>query len=226
MGELAWLGIVRHGESEANVAGVAAESEGAELVEVAHRDPDVRLSERGREQAAAVRDWLRAMPAGERPTAVVASPYRRTVDTARIAVGSLGLPVSYDERLRDREQGVLDLLTRHGVRTRFPEEHRRRKWIGDFYYRPPGGESWADIALRLRGVLTDLRREHPDGRVLLVGHEAIVFVLRYLVEGLTEAELTAVTSDGGIRNCAVTVWARRDGALHPTLFNSCDHLPA
>jgi len=55
----------------------------------------------------------------------------------------------YDERLRDRDQGILEFLTRRAIITSYPAEAERRGRLGDFYYRPPGGESWADVALRL-----------------------------------------------------------------------------
>jgi broad specificity phosphatase PhoE len=225
MGELEWLGIVRHGESTGNVAAARAESGGIELIDIPERDADVPLSPTGREQAEAVGRWLADLPDGQRPTVVVVSPYLRTVQTAELTVGELGLPMVRDERLRDRELGILDLLTSHGVRTRLPAEALRRQRLGKFYYRPPGGESWADVALRLRSLLGDLRRDHEGGRVLLVGHEAVVFLLRYLVEELTEAELLKVARDNTVGNCSLTTWRRGpDGHLSLVDFNRVDHL--
>lgn len=64
--------------------------------------------------------------------------------------------VHTDERLRDRELGILGRLTRLGAEKRFPKEAERRFWVGKLYYRPPGGESWAEVALRLRSVLEEL----------------------------------------------------------------------
>ena len=68
-----------------------------------------------------------------------------------------------DERLRDRELGVLDRLTRRGVEARHPEEAELRRRLGKFYHRPAGGESWADIALRVRTALADLDRSRTGG---------------------------------------------------------------
>ena len=82
------------------------------------------------------------------------------------------------------------------MRRRHPEEAARRDRLGKFYYRPPGGESWTDVALRLRALLGDLRRDHEGRRVLLFGHDALVFLTRYLVEGLTEADLSV-----GVGSC-------------------------
>lgn len=225
MAELEWLGIIRHGESTGNVAAALAETSGLEQIDIPERDADVPLSQTGRQQAAAVRQWLADLPDAERPELAVVSPYLRTVQTAELALDGLAVPMVRDERLRDRELGILDLLTSHGVRTRLPAEAERRRRLGKFYYRPPGGESWADVALRLRSLLGDLRRDHADGRVLLFGHEAVVFLLRYLIEDLTEADLTRLAHDGSIANCSITSWRRGDdGRLHLAGFNRIDHL--
>jgi probable phosphoglycerate mutase len=204
------------------VAAEAAESGRLEQIDIPERDADVPLSDTGREQADAVGTWLAERP----PDLVVVSPYLRTVQTAEIALASLDdVPLHRDERLRDRELGVLDLLTNHGVTTRLPDEAARRKRLGKFYYRPPGGESWADVALRLRSLLGDLRRDHDGGRVLLFGHEAVVFLLRYLIEGLTEQQLMELAHDGTIANCSVTTWERAgDGPLEIVDFARVHHL--
>ncbi|MEU7619677.1 histidine phosphatase family protein [Micromonospora rifamycinica] len=227
MAELGALWIVRHGESTANVAASAAEEHGAELIDLTHRDADVPLSDTGEEQARATARWLAGLPQRRRPDVAVVSPYRRAVRTAELALAGTGIPASVDERLRDRELGILDGLTGHGVARRFPEEAARRQRLGKFYYRPPGGESWTDVALRLRTLLGDLRRDHPGRRVLLFGHDALVFLLRYLVEGLTEAELMGLTREHVIANCSVTGWsADAGGRLVPDTFNDVDHLHA
>ncbi len=221
MAELSWLGIVRHGESTGNVAAAAAETGRLEEIDIPERDADVPLSDTGREQAKAVGVWLAERP----PDLVVVSPYLRTVQTAEIALADLqGVPVRRDERLRDRELGVLDLLTTHGVQTRLPAEAVRRRRLGKFYYRPPGGESWADVALRLRALLGDLRRDHDGGRVLLFGHEAVVFLLRYLIEELTEQQLMEIARDGTIANCSVTTWKRTGDTLKLVDFAKVHHL--
>jgi 2,3-bisphosphoglycerate-dependent phosphoglycerate mutase len=225
MAELEWLGIVRHGESTGNVAASQAETGGLEMIDIPERDADVPLSETGREQAAAVGRWLDGLVPRQRPELAVVSPYLRTVQTAELALADAGVPMVRDERLRDRELGILDLLTNHGVRTRLPSEADRRQRLGKFYHRPPGGESWADVALRLRSLLGDLRRDHADGRVLLVGHEAIVYLLRYLIEGLTEAELMKIAQDNTIVNGSISSWRRgTDGSLELVEFNRIDHL--
>ena len=216
---------IRHGESTGNVAREAAEAERAELISIDQRDPDVPLSPRGEEQAAAVGRWLAGLPDDE-PTAVWSSPYVRARQTAAIALASAGRErrIRLDERLRDRELGVLDLLTGRGVAARFPEEAQRRRWLGKLYYRPPGGESWSDVALRLRSFLGELDR--TDGTVLIVCHDAVIMLLRYVLEGLEEDELMDLARSVTLGNGSVSRFEQVDGGWRVTAFNEQDHLRA
>lgn len=223
MAELDWLCVVRHGLSTGNKLAERAERDGLEVIDIPERDADVPLSGTGREQAAAVGAWLAGLDVA--PTVAVVSPYLRTRQTAEIALGGLGIPAVVDERLRDRELGVLDLLTARGVEARLPGEAARRRRHGKFYYRPPGGESWADVLLRLRALLRDVRDDHPGGRVLLFAHEATVFLLRYLTEGLSEAEVLDVARAHTIANCAISSWRHDGGGWRAERFNAADHLP-
>jgi broad specificity phosphatase PhoE len=217
--------MARHGESVGNLAWHAAEAAGLDAADIPMRDPDVPLSDTGRLQAAALGRRLAALPEDGRPTVVISSPYVRASETARIAVERIGGPhIHYDERLRDRETGVLFPLTGHGIEARFPEEAARRRRLGKFYYRPPGGESWADVALRLRCTLSDIERDHPGGRVLLVAHDALVVLTRYVIERLSEHEVLEIERTV-VANGSVTKWARNeDGELRLIAFNAIDHL--
>jgi probable phosphoglycerate mutase len=220
--DLAWVGVLRHGQSTGNVAREEAESAGADVIDIAERDADVPLTDLGREQAKAAADFLSGRPLD----VVVTSTYRRAWDTARLAAPD-GVEVVPDERLRDRELGVLDLLTSHGVRERWPDELRRKRRLGKFYYRPPGGESWADVVLRMRSLLVELSVQRPGARVLLAAHEMTVFALRYLLEGLPEPDLLRVAAGTEVPNGSVTAWERdRDGGFTMVLAQEVGHLHA
>ena len=220
--------LIRHGESEGNVAATEAREAGVEVIEVPARDADVNLSGTGRDQAKALGSALGRIAAEFRPDAVVSSPYARARQTAEIAVETAGWPVQVrtDERLRDRELGILDRLTRLGVENRYPEESERRDWLGKLYYRPPGGESWADVALRLRSVLSELNNLGNGHRVMLVCHDAVIMLFRYVLEGLSEEELLDLAAREAILNASVTRFVRPSGAGPWTLesFNVADHL--
>lgn len=224
-----WL--VRHGESLANVAATAAERNGLDVITVDARDADVRLSDLGERQARALGEWLGDNASAGSPSSVWSSSYYRAHQTVSIALegSGLDLPVGVDDRLRDRELGILDLLTTHGVDTKYPDEAARRDWLGKFYYRPPGGESWADVALRVRSFLRDLDDQPDDqvaGAVLIAAHDAVVMLFLYVGLGLTERELLDFAHTNTVTNASVTRLSRPSGSGTWTLdvFAHNDHL--
>jgi broad specificity phosphatase PhoE len=219
------LWLVRHGESLGNVADEQAHASGAGRLELDVRDPDVDLSGTGVGQSRALGRRLAALPDDERPTAVLSSPFTRARRTAEHATQSLGLPVRLDERLRERDFGAFDGMTGAGIREQYPDEARRRQLLGKFYYRPPGGESWADVALRIRSVLSTEALALDGERVLVVAHQAVLMVFRYVLEGLDEATLLEVDRTEQIANASLTRYtADGDGRLVLRDFNSVDHL--
>jgi broad specificity phosphatase PhoE len=224
------LWLVRHGESVANVSADAAERSGAELIDVAFRDADVPLSELGFEQAAAVGRWLATVQPPALPDAVWVSSYLRARQTAEIALatGGLQLQPRIDERLRDRELGIFDLHTSFGVETRFASEAARRRWLGKFYYRPPGGESWADVALRLRSVMLDMDARHDGQQVLVVAHDALVMLFLYVCLDLTEQQLMDFALENTVANASVTRLTRpgTESAWQLDAFARDEHLVA
>jgi broad specificity phosphatase PhoE len=203
------LWVVRHGQSAGNVARDAAEAAGLPVIDVAERDIDTPLSALGREQAVALGRWFGVLSADDRPQVLLCSPYVRARETARLLRDSAGLGhdelrLRVDERLREKEFGVLDRLTRFGIRQKYPELSDQRAHVGKFYFRPPGGESWCDVILRLRSLLEMVTREHGGERVLIVAHQVIVNCMRYLVECLDEEQVLALDARGDVPNCGVT----------------------
>jgi broad specificity phosphatase PhoE len=201
--------VVRHGQSAGNVARDAAESAGLPLIDIATRDVDTPLSALGEEQARALGHWFGDMPESERPSVILSSSYVRACDTARIVLETAGIDLddvtfTADERLREKEFGVLDRLTRLGIIQKFPELGEQRAHVGKFYFRPPGGESWCDVILRLRSVLDMIIREYRGERVLIVGHQVIVNCFRYLLERLDERQILEIDRAADVPNCSVT----------------------
>ena len=205
------LWIIRHGESAGNVARERAEATGATLIELQHRDADVPLSPLGLDQSQALGAWMRSLPEDMRPTTFLASPYRRARETTYAVARAMGRApedVLVDERLREKEFGVLDRYTHAGIRARFPELAEQRRLVGKFYFRPPGGESWCDVVLRLRSMLGDLQRNHAGERVLIVGHQVIVNCFRYLLERMDESAILAIDREGDVPNCGITEYVQ------------------
>jgi broad specificity phosphatase PhoE len=219
------LWIVRHGESAGNVARDAANASGHELIDIAERDVDVPLSDLGHQQSAALGRWFAALPADGRPNVVFASPYRRARETASYlhragGVGDADEPI-IDERLREKEFGILDRLTRYGIEQRFPDQAAARARVGKFYHRPPGGESWTDVILRLRTFADtiSLHYSDPGCRVLVVAHQVIVLCMRYLIEEMDEATILDIDARSDVANCGVTEYVLRDDRLVLARYN-------
>jgi broad specificity phosphatase PhoE len=214
------LWIVRHGQSAGNVARDAAHEAGLSVIDIALRDVDVPLSELGREQAAALGRWFAALPEEERPEVVLSSPYVRARQSATAICEAGGVTAAarqpiVDERLREREFGVFDRLTANGIREKHPDLAAHRALLGKFYFRAPGGESWADVILRLRSALDTISLHHADRRVLIVCHQVVVLCLRYILEELDEARILAIDKEGDVVNCGVCEYAfEPDDAEH------------
>jgi broad specificity phosphatase PhoE len=223
------LWVVRHGQSAGNVASDAAFAARLPTIDLAMRDVDVPLSPLGEEQAAALGRWFAGMREEERPTVVLASPYLRARRTAELIREAGGLSREaedsiVDERLREKEFGVLDRLTRYGIEERFPDQAEFRRLLGKFYHRPPGGESWCDVILRLRSALDTITLHHCGERVLIVCHQVIVLCMRYLMECMTEDQILAVDRAEEVANCSVTSYrfdpsVGKHGKMELELFN-------
>ncbi|WP_440224503.1 histidine phosphatase family protein [Dokdonella sp. MW10] len=209
------LWIVRHGQSAGNVARDSAEAAKLELIDLATRDADVPLSDLGMEQAKALAAWMARQSPEERPERLMTSPFVRSVQTCRAMADALGIApdcVHIDERLREKEFGVLDRYTTHGIRSTFPELSAQRQSVGKFYFRPPGGESWCDVILRLRSVYDEIKIDHAGRRVMIVAHQVIVNCFRYILERLDEATILAIDREGDVPNGAFTEYALAEDA--------------
>lgn len=223
------LWIVRHGESAGNVARDAAHKAGLARIDIAERDVDVPLSRLGERQSRSLGRWFAGQPEAERPEVILVSPYVRARRTATL-IGEAGGFVSdrpeliVDERLREKEFGILDGLTTLGIRQSQPDQAEFRRVLGKFYHRPPGGESWCDTILRLRSAIDTMSLRHAGRRVLVVSHQVVVLCLRYLVENMTEEEILAIDREGDVANCSITEFrfdpgAGKDGSLVLERYN-------
>ena len=207
MAQQAWptrLVLVRHAESVGNLARDVAEANGEALIDIATRDMDVPLSPQGEHQAAELGEWLAGdddtrsrvlvavrprapRPLGSRPPR--SSPPARWCSTSDCASGS----------------SACSTVSRASASKRAsPTKQRHADRVGKFYYRPPGGESWCDVALRVRSFLDTAGREHAGEEVVVVAHEVVVYLFRYVLERLTEAEVLGLGRATDLANCSVT----------------------
>ena len=151
---------------------------------------DTPLNARGREQARAVGRTLRARIASEierleAAEAFVASPLGRARETMEIAREAMGLPPAryrLDPVLKELSFGAWEGLTWPEIEARDPEGLRARekdKWN----FAPPGGESYAMLAERVRPWLGGLTAD-----AFVVSHGGVARALMTLIAGVTPAK--------------------------------------
>ena len=212
------LWIVRHGQSAGNVAREAAQQANLERIALVSRDVDVPLSPLGERQSLALGHWFASLPRDERPESVLVSPYRRAMQTATLIREGGGFdadePLCLDERLREKEFGIIDGLTARGLARLMPDQADFRASLGKFYHRPPGGESWCDVILRLRSLLDTVALHYAGRRVLIVAHHVVVLCLRYVLEKMDEATILGIDAEQQLANCSVTQY-RHDADAGP-----------
>ncbi|HKO73955.1 MAG TPA: histidine phosphatase family protein [Gaiellaceae bacterium] len=143
--------LARHGESDWNV----------ERRWQGHADRP--LTERGREQAAALAEKLR----GVHLDAVYASDLRRAWETAEAVAAPRGLEVVRLSELREVDVGSWSGFTRDECADRFPDAFVRWQEGGSGW---DDGESYEDMGVRIVAAIQRLAAEHPDGAILVVSH--------------------------------------------------------
>lgn len=227
------LWAIRHGESAANAAAAIAEKSHENRYRFDQRDADVPLSPTGEGQADALGAWFGAGHAHALPDVILASPYLRARQTAQRIVQGCGaekpIPIIIDERLREKELGILDGLTPDGIAALYPDHAAQKNLLGKFYYRAPGGENWCDVIQRVRAILDRISLHYPNKRVMIVAHEVVIFSLRYVLENMDEAQIMAINKAAHIANCAVNEYrweanSDSDGGLILHRYNETEAL--
>ncbi len=157
--------VMRHGQSEGNIRLVVSS-------QVTNKDP---LTEEGRKQVYAASEQLSNIDM------IVASPFMRTTETAKIMAEKYGIDpetIVYDERLGEINAGELE-GKEWKLYHEFLYEHDRDEW----YERAiPQGESLADVARRVGAVLYDIEKTYSKKKILIVTHGGPAWLL-YVVAG-------------------------------------------
>ncbi len=164
MSSLRTIYLVRHGESEANVDPLA----------YLRGDHAVGLTKNGLQQAVSAAERLDAelsRSASPLEPIVWTSPYQRCRQTAAPIAERLGCPLRESVLIREQEYGIFDALSDAECLARYPEWIERQKrltaCLGKFYFRYPGGESRADVALRVHQFFGTLHRDSFDPAIIV-----------------------------------------------------------
>jgi glucosyl-3-phosphoglycerate phosphatase len=164
---------------------------------------DPPLDDTGRQEAAAAAAHLVATGSLPADAVVVSSDLDRTVQTAKVLTGLLGVPLRLDARLREHGMGCWEGLTRDEVAERYPDQFA--DWTAGRPVRGRGGEEPAVVAERALAALVDLP-EAPAAVVVTHGGTAGRLLERLL--GLGPEHRRAF---GPLANCAWSELAAQAG---------------
>ena len=125
---------------------------------------DAPLTDVGVQQAAAAAKRL----ASASLSVIVTSPLLRAVQTAQEVAAATGAAVVTDEGFRETDFGAWEGLTFAEVRERWPDE--LAAWLADPAVAPPGGESLAEVSVRVTAALHRVLAARAGQTVLIVSH--------------------------------------------------------
>lgn len=159
----------------------------------------------------------------ERPwTAIYCSPSTRTQQTAAALASRVGMQVQVEPGLREISYGAWESLRHEEVQASFPDAYAY--WAADTASRgTPGGETAFQVAARAAPLIEHIRREHPDGRVLLVSHKATIRILTCALLGM---DVRLFRDRIGQPVAAVTRFELRKSGPLLTMLGDTSHLPA
>lgn len=209
--------LVRHGESKANVYQEMIDKGEAfgyppEFAKL--RDWDIPLTPKGKAQAKRAGAYL-DQHFGKFDACYV-SPQKRTIETFDGILDGYKDPKTtkhmrdharFDSRLREKDAGAINFLSKEEVKQHYPHEFARREREGKVLYRPLGGESWYDVKdLRVGSILNTIYRDHRAQSVLVVSHSVVIKCFRMKLERLSERETLTIMEKQGLDNCGICVF--------------------
>lgn len=204
------LYLVRHGESEANLAGLLqGQTPGA-------------LTAAGRDAAGRLGRALSNLSVSDRPTTILTSDLRRAVETAEIIAEALGVTPHLFPAAREWNVGVLDGLPAAAL-----VDAIRRSGLPAEEFAPAGGESLRQLQVRAAQTLAELAHEVADGahaagrtRTLLVSHGDFIRMAIGAAASMPIDEANSLK----LRNTSLTELTLSNGAWRVERIGDASHL--
>lgn len=178
---------------------------------------DIPLNAAGIEQGRALQRLLHDSPLD----VVYTSDLSRARQTAETILGSRTrtLPILSERRLRERNYGRWEGLTREEVMERFPDSWNR--WRTEFAcHRPEGGETLTEVRQRVSDFLDEILRTCEGQKVMVVGHGGSVKTLVVAALGASVEALRSFQID----NASLTELQFHNGKCQVTVMNDTCHL--
>jgi broad specificity phosphatase PhoE/ribonuclease HI len=213
--ELTTVILVRHGRTHLTeskrISGRGGENPG--LSELGRKDAEAAA--KAVQQIGLTGPWSFLSPV----SAVVASPIRRTQETANIIANSLSLGVTTNDNIAEISFGDWDGFTNDEVAEKWPAE--MADWRGSWTIAPPNGESLEDFDTRVQLGRREILEENRGKTVVVVSH---VMPIRGFIKAALDAN-EAVYWRPQIAPCSITIirfWG--DQAAEVVTLNATSHL--
>lgn len=179
------LYLIRHGQTESNVAGLL------------HGATDVPLNPYGLRQAERVALRIQEMTDLH---ALYSSPLQRALQTAQAISRLIDLPLHLHPGLAEINFGSIEGATVAELRESHPELHERFLDHNDPDVRFPGGESRSEFGNRIESALDDIINAHRGKRVIVVAHGGVIGRAASMFLG----ERPGDWQNYSVANCSVT----------------------
>lgn len=176
---------------------------------------DIPLTDDGVAQSRAAGEAL----AGRGVDVILASPLKRTRQSAQEVADVLGVPVRLDEGFREVDFGEWEGLTFAEVRERWPAD--LNAWLADSDAAPPGGESMTAAARRVRTARDKLVVRYRKQTVLVVTHVTPIKLLVRLALQAPPSSMYRMNLD--VASLTAIDWYA-DGPGVMRTFNDIGHL--
>lgn len=199
------LVLIRHGESEDNIAGRLA----------GWTDSD--LTSLGVEQSLRMARFVARVYS---PAAIYSSPLTRALRTARPLADLTGLPIRVREDLREVYFGVAEGLTISEIAARFPSEWERAQDEDDIEFQFPGGEPRYAFHERVRSAFRELIRDHVGETVAVISHGGVLSTFLADVADNKPQHWRRFFK----HNCALSELVAEGGKISIVRWNVVDHL--
>ena len=208
--------LIRHGESEGNIAQEASKMGDDSLWIEEFRErhtSNYRLTDLGRKQALVAAKWIKEN-IDETFDAYFCSEYIRAIETAAL----LDFPHSRwstEFYLREKDRGILGGVSKQERENEFSDLLKKMKRDA-FYVAPPGGESVASSCLRVDAMLNSWRGSHAGQKILVVCHGNIMNAFRVRLEGISASRYEELEKEKTY-NCQIFWFSRRNpetGYIH------------
>lgn len=211
------LFLVRHGQSEGNLVRKKFEDSG----DISHfsdefmnlHESQYNLTELGIEQAQMAGLWLKENNINIFDRLIVSHNVRAMQTASHLGIeNATWMP---DINMRERDGGLFNVLTPEERDELYKYEQKFHD-LQPFYWRPPQGESVADVCIRVKIVLDTLARECDGQDVVIVCHGHIIRCFRIILERLIISEINSYLGEtwenqaNRVPNCSILHYTRRN----------------